>query len=109
MSEKEPKLTFELNNSEYEVKRDNSQLWTYLGRTAIDHVWIEHNLENDGTAVGSRFWREVFEDDEMFNRIANYMVAHNYESHISLRDVPECDVDAYVRFSSANDQELELL
>lgn len=109
MSEREPKLTSEMNNAEYEVKRDNSQLWTFIGRAALDHIWLQHHVEDDGISVGSRFWRELFEDDVMFNRIACYMVAQSYEAHTNLIEVPETDMDAYVRFNSANEKEPDWL
>lgn len=101
-NENEPYFNVEVNNKTYEMNRQNATLWTFLGRQALDHIWLEDHIDEDNVAVGTRFWREVFQDDSVFNRLAVFMVDQQYEAHISMRGVPDGDLEAYIDFSTSN-------
>jgi hypothetical protein len=97
-----PKISIETSNGSFELLPSNSSVYLHLARTALDHIWYETELDEDGTAQGIRFFREVFGEEDQFNTIAGLMIENEYEAHISIREVSQSDMDAYVRFSTGD-------
>lgn len=102
MENNEPKVTIEVNGKSFEFLRNNTTLWTFMGRTAIDHIWLEDHIDEDNVMNGTRFFRELFNEGD-FDRLSVYMVEAEYETHLNLREVPDADLEAYIGFSTSAD------
>ena len=95
MSEQEPVLRLNLGNEIREVKRDNSHLFTHMGRLAMyDHIFLVSSQE-DGKLTGTYLFHNLQLNTETFTRILHFMVEHSYHTDLNRDDVPQCDIDAY--------------
>lgn len=100
--ENEPIMKIETNVGEIESKRDNTTLFTHLGRLACyDHVFIQTSTE-DGVAGGIY----VFRDAEVFDQMAEYMVENEYPMVLNKIDVAECDLKAFDNMVSNNTKDV---
>jgi hypothetical protein len=107
----EPVMRVPLTNGEYlEAKRDNTRLFTFLGRTAIDgmeldsdnfnHIFLTTS-ETETSMNGSFIFSTnpvTGEPVEMFMQMAEYMQENRYPMILNTQVVPESDKAAYVRF-----------
>lgn len=73
----------------FEATPENSTIFTFAGRLAMyDHVFFTTNEEeNYGTYL--------FSVHEGYQEITTFMVENEYPWHGNLREVAECDIDAY--------------
>ena len=92
MTEKEPQINLDLGSQQFELRRDNSELFHYMGKLAVwNHVFVESTKE-DGKRTGT-FIPSGFIGEEVFNGIALAMVKLEYPSHLNQREVAEGDVE----------------
>lgn len=87
----------------FEVTRENTTLYTFLGRTAIgditfnnesaNHVFVQtdENEEAAGTYYFERF-HPVYQD------VAKFAIENSFPSILNMPSVPECDFQAYLQY-----------
>lgn len=91
MGEQEPQINLNLNGEKYELTRRNTRLYTFLGRTAFDHIFILNDEQpKENTVTGLYLPRETM-GAEKFDIIADYMRDNLYPLHENLLEVPEGD------------------
>ena len=92
--ENDPRLKLTLSTGEeFEATRDNTTLFQFFGHLAIyDHVFIETGLE-DSTPTGMY----LFQNQEIWRDLVDYIVTNEYPQHVALREVAQCDMDAFDR------------
>jgi len=74
---------------EFEATRDNTILFTFMGRLALyNHVFF---IRDEEKGQGSY----LFNLHPSFNEVSEYMLENNYPAHINMREVAQCDVDAF--------------
>lgn len=104
MTEKDPGFNINIGERKFELNRSNAEVYGYLGRIALDHFFIVSSV-TDEVRTGTRLWRECFEDGD-FDKVANYMLERGYAGHINLQDVPDDDMDAYIRFDRSGEPDM---
>lgn len=90
MHEDEPQMGLYINGGEeFIATRDNSTLYKFFGHLALyDHAFFvidEH--------AGQGFY--IFNQHPSFAEMAEYMIENDYPSHLNIRQVSECDVQAF--------------
>lgn len=92
MSENYEPLRLELSDgTEIEATPDNTSLFMFVGRLACyNHVFIVMNEEESQGAY-------IFSNSNIFTPIGNHILQHDYPLHTNLREVADCDVDAFNR------------
>ena len=103
MNEKDPSFTIDLGKNHFELNKGNASVWSFLGRTALDHLFVTNKADENGDRTGSRLWREFFTDED-FSRVATHMANNGFETHMNLPNVPEDDMNAYIRFSTSGEE-----
>lgn len=90
---KEPALEIDMNGEKFIATRDNTTLFQFFGHLAIyDHVFIEMGME-ESTPIGAY----LFKTQEVWDELVDFMVTNEFPQHVALRDVGQCDVDAFER------------
>jgi hypothetical protein len=95
--EQEPGFKLSLaDGRELEATRDNTTLFTFIGKLSLyDHVFFLTDQErNMGTYL--------FNVNPMFDEVQDYMITNDYPAHINLRDVAQCDIDAFDKMVSTD-------
>lgn len=89
--EQEPILTLQGADEEYELRRDNTTLYTFLGKAALyDHVFIVTDPEEP---TGFYMWN----DHPAYPGVADFMFTNDYPMHLNMPEVSECDLQGYDR------------
>lgn len=102
MSENEPSFSFEMpNHGEFEATRDNTVMFRHMGRLAMyDHVFFIRDAEKgQGTYL--------FSHHPSYPQLADWLMDNDFPAHINLRQVAQCDIDAFDSMIS-KDANLEL-
>lgn len=87
--ENEPVMRIELGGSEFEAVPDNTSLFRFVGQLAMyNHIFFARH-ENSGVYL--------FSTHQVYPQIEEYMVENSYPIHDHMRDVPQCDLDAFDR------------
>lgn len=88
-AENEPGMFIKLEGEEFESTPDNTSLFRFIGNLAIyNHVYICLDAEEGkGTYV--------FNQNPAYETFEEYMVANDYPIHDNLRDISDCDLDAF--------------
>ena len=82
------------DGSEFEATPDNTALFTFMGALACyDHVFIAMEEPENNRVQGSY----VFISNKMFGPLVEHILEHDYPLHLNLRQVAECDEEAYAR------------
>lgn len=98
--EDEPAIYFELENGELAATPDNTTLFTHIGELAMyDHVFVVTNEEESRGAY-------IFRTSNVFEQIVPYLFEHDYPMHLNLRDIADCDRDAYEHYLEKELQEI---
>lgn len=104
MSEQEPFLPLKWGDREIRMTAQNSQLYTFMGRTAIeigndkfeiersacDHVWIATRKD-----AGMYFWKE--HDPDEYQQMAGFIIEHSFPAYLNARTISSADLTAWVR------------
>lgn len=99
-----PKMKLDLQGSEFEATPENTTLFTFLGRIACySHVFIQTGPEDDEVMVGTY----VFASHPVYENMAQFMAEYGYPMHTNLREVADCDVNAYDRMISQQTNDLD--
>lgn len=101
MSEEVNEFTMRAGGQEWECNKDNTSLFTFAGKTVIrgmevpaeqlDHVFRAEEENDDGTITGMY----VFRSNPGFLALANFLIQNNFPAHLNIRQVAECDKDAW--------------
>lgn len=97
-----PRIKLDLEGiGSYELRRDNSALFTFIGHTAVqglefdneklDHVYVvpdEETEEFTGIYIFKSF-------SPKYQALAQFMFNNQYQAHLNCPDVPNPDVEAY--------------
>jgi len=87
--EQEPGIILNINGEHFEATRDNTSLFRYFGHLAVyNHVFIVRDEESGECTY-------IFNQHPTYPVFEEYMVKHKYETHDNLREVAECDLDAF--------------
>ena len=74
---------------EFEATPENTSLFNHIGRHALyDHIYF---VRDEAAGRGSY----LFSLHPNFNEAKDYMLENQYPAHLNLREVAECDVDAF--------------
>lgn len=89
---------------EIECTRDNTRLFTHLGKAAMyDHIFIE-------TKAGAYQWRydpQTGEDQEQYHHLKEKVIENNCPLHLNLKEPYEVDVNIYLKHAQPDWDELE--
>ena len=100
--ENEPKLRLNINDSEFEATRDNTSLYTFLGKAGLNLSMYNHIFckteDEDGVARGFYLWQHY----EVYPEIVEFMAEHSYPAHLNMIEVPDFDKDAFDRAIEAS-------
>lgn len=114
--EDEPVIHIRIDGEETDVTRDNGTLFTFVGKTALsggfevdsanmNHVFITDEVNDNGTVSGSY----IFAASEAFEAVRDFMMENGYPLHLNLREVAECDVNAYEVFLKQQSDDLDTI
>lgn len=114
--EDEPYARLEMNGGEVLMTPDNGYLFTFVGKTALsdgtildssalNHVFVRYNTAEDGREIGSY----IFSHNQAFQALADYMQENGFTAHVNLREVAECDLDAYENSLANEARDLDFL
>lgn len=86
-----PAMKLSFGSREFEATPDNTSLFQFMGRLACyNHVFMQTN-EEDEEPTGTY----VFNQHPVYPQMIEYMIANDYPMHLNLRQVAECDVNAF--------------
>lgn len=104
MSEREPQINLNVGGTEYQLRRDNAELYTYMAQLAMfNHVFIEQqNTDNVRTGL---FLPQQYVGDEVFNTIAATMLEHEYPARLYQREVSDSDAEIITNILKGKDVE----
>lgn len=95
-----------IGDEEHEIGPDQASLFTFLGKRAMyDHVFVQLNLEDDGTATGAYVFASL--RPTMYEEMRDFMMDYDFPLHLNLREVAECDIAAYDDMVDREAQDLE--
>lgn len=94
MSEPEqPMMRFHMDGEDYGATPENTALFTFIGRLASrDHIFVQTEQEGH-QAIGIYIFK--FALAEAYGEMQEYMLANGYTCHLNMRQVAECDENAY--------------
>lgn len=101
----EAPITLQFENAEIKLTRSTSSVYTYLGRQAMNHIWIEHSTDGE-TRTGQRIFWDMFGGDEetrkkFFGKTAFAMVNRGYQAFLNIQTPHPLDVDAYIEYETS--------
>jgi len=80
-------MIMDTGGGEFEATPENTSLFSYAGKLAIyDHVFFVRN--NDKGIY-------LFNQHPVFADVADYIIENDYPMHLFLRNVAQCDIDAF--------------
>ena len=78
-----------INGELTECNRYNTTAYTFLGELAVhDHVFIEKGQIDESTLEGAY----VFKDNELFKKLAAFILEHHFPMILNQTEVPELDL-----------------
>lgn len=99
-------LRLTLGGQEFESTPDNTTLYTFLGKTAIqgiefensrlNHIFLQTGDETEDTITGSYVFR-TDQNANIWDTIATHIMTNDYPMVLNRRDVPACDWEAFNR------------
>ena len=93
--EDEPVATIKTANGEYLLTREDTALFTFLGKLAVyNHIYHCSVVEGE---VDTSFY--IFSFTMGYKDLVKYMKENKYPQHINMTEVGSCDIDAYLRAS----------
>lgn len=93
--EDEPQINLKYGDQEFELRRDNTFLYRFLGALASrDHIFIkEDSQDSSGQVRGRYLFRQGAE--EAFDTISDFMEDNGYFRVEGQREVGDCDERQY--------------
>lgn len=88
---KQPALEITLNGEAIIATPENTTLFAFIGELAVyDHVFIQTGME-ESYPMGAY----LFKNQDIWHDLVDFMVTNEYPQHVCMRDVAQCDVDAF--------------
>ena len=85
-------LNLNLGGEPFEMTPDNASLFTFVGQGALyNHVFLQQEELEENRVRGTY----VFSTSQSFQPLMNFMLEQGYPMHLNLRQVAQCDQDAY--------------
>lgn len=102
MGEQEPKINVNVGGNEYELRRDNAELYTYIARYALfNHIFVEQqNSDNVRTGL---FLPAQYVGSEVFNMLASTMLKYEYPARLNQLNVSDTDADIISKILAGKD------
>lgn len=92
MSEQDPSMNLHMNGGDFEATPENTSLFLFAGQLSMyNHVFIRLEDRDENTVSGTY----VFSTHQVYERMRDYMLQQGYPAHVNLRDIAQCDLDAY--------------
>lgn len=88
--DEEPEMKLSFPSGEFSATRFNTSLFTFLGRSAFNHIFITREVQ-DGVNAGTY----IFSHANPYQEMVEYMEAYGYPMHLNQTSVPVCDQQAY--------------
>lgn len=93
--EDEPAMLITVGEGRFEATPVNTSLFSYLGRIACySHVFMHTGDKDEKTMIGTY----VFASHTIYEEMVEYMIENDYPLHVNLREVANCDINAYNSF-----------
>lgn len=87
--EDEPVIRVNFGEYEFEATPDNTTLFRFVGQLALyNHVFMVTRPEESTGAY-------LFNQHPYYKEFEEYIIENNYPLHDNLRDVAQCDIDAF--------------
>lgn len=75
---------------------ENATLFLFAGELALhDHVFICTEADPEASHMIGTYIFLLTQEPETVEEIKEYMLNNAYPAHVNLREVPDCDRDAY--------------
>lgn len=104
MSETDPTINLRIGSQEYQLRRDNSELYHYMGHLAVfNHVFIQ-DTEDEAVRTGTFVPRETIGHDA-FDQLAAAMIQYEYPARLNQRGVADGDADVISKILAGKDVE----
>ena len=92
--ENEPQINLSYGDQEFELRRDNTFLYRFMGALASrDHIFIREGENTDGLVAGRYMFRQGAE--EVFDTISGFMEDNGYFRIEGQQEVADCDERQY--------------
>jgi len=102
MSEPEKAIELNLGGNEYELRRDNSELYMYFGKLAMfNHVFIQQ--ESTEELRTGLFVPEQYIGKDTFSMLAATMIDFNFPARLNQIEVAEGDAEIITRILAGSD------
>jgi len=99
--EEEPVIRVSFGESEFEATPDNTTLFRFVGKLALyNHVFMLTDPEESTGAY-------LFNQHPYYAEFEEYMITNKYPLHDNLRDVAQCDLDAFENMVKENLKDIE--
>lgn len=104
--EEEPSLELTFDDGESLLATPkNTTMYTFLGKTSVggmdfensnvNHVFVGVEDEEEGGVVGGIYVFEAFSTG--YKDLTDFIIRHDFPMLLNLRDVPVCDLNAYLK------------
>lgn len=104
MSEHQPEMRINTPGGEIVAVPDNTSLFKYLGRIACySHIFIRTEEAVDNVLTGTY----IFANHNVFPEMEEYMLSEGYPAHINMREVAECDKDAFNKMVAQSAEDID--
>lgn len=98
--EDEPGIRVNFGEHEFEATPDNTTLFRFVGKLALyNHVFMLTKPEESTGAY-------LFNQHPYYAEFEEYMIANKYPLHDNLRDVAQCDLDAFENMVNRDIEEI---
>lgn len=104
--ENEKSININLGDTRFEMTRDNSRLYTFVGRAALyNHIYIVRD-DLGKTQEGNDRITYLFEDllkrgnPEVYSRLEQAMVQYAFPMHLNETTPATVDVESYIKAAS---------
>lgn len=100
MSEQEPSFNINLGDTQFEMTRRNTFLYTFMGRAALyNHVFLKRDdlppLE-DGQILGTYLFQGALKEG-LWERLLTTLQENSYPQYLNHAEVSQMDQDAYMQ------------
>lgn len=92
--EQEPSMHINFAGQELDLGRENATLFTFLGRAALNHVFI-YNLSTQGEDRSGYIFNGIEGTHQAYQQMADYMLQNEYLAILNNPDVSQYDIDAF--------------
>jgi hypothetical protein len=98
--ENEPSIRINLGDKKFEMTRENSFLYTFLGRAALyNHVFLQRDdlpPVEGGQLTGTYIFEDLTRNGNIYARLAQMMQEKDFPQYLNHKEPAQCDMDAYM-------------